>query len=47
MLSWSVGSVAAEWVAVACGAVAALLLSFSYFSDKKAEQKLRSASAQD
>jgi hypothetical protein len=47
MLSWSVGSVAAEWVALAFGAAAALLLSFSYFSDKKAEQKLRSASPQD
>jgi O-antigen/teichoic acid export membrane protein len=44
MLAWSVGSVAAEWVALAFGAAAALLLSFSYFFDKKAAQDLRSAS---
>jgi len=37
-LSWSVGSEAAEWIALAFAAAAALLLSFSYFSDKKAEQ---------
>ena len=43
MLSWSVGTMAAEWVALAFGAAAVLLLWFSYFSDKKAEQKLRSA----
>jgi hypothetical protein len=47
MMSWSVGTRAAEWVALAFGAAAALLLSFSYFSDKKAEQKLRSASPRD
>ena len=41
MLSWSVGSRAAEWVALAFGAASALLLSFSYFSDKKAQQRLR------
>lgn len=43
MLSWSVGSMAAEWVALAFGAASALLLSFSYFSDKKAAQNLLSA----
>jgi hypothetical protein len=42
MLSWSVGSRAAEWVGLAFGAAAALLVSFSYFSDKRAEQKLLS-----
>ena len=47
MSSWSVGSRAAEWVAVAFAAAAALLLWFSYFSDKKAEQNLRSASPWD
>jgi hypothetical protein len=41
MLSWSVGSMAAEWVALAFGAASALLLSFSYFSDKKAQERLR------
>jgi hypothetical protein len=41
MLSWSVGSMAAQWVALAFGAAAALLLSFSYFSDKKAQERLR------
>src|SRR5260370_1040525 len=46
-LSWSVGSVTAVWVALAFGAAAVLLLWFSYSSDKKAEQKLRSASLQD
>src|SRR5579859_122817 len=34
MLSWSVGSSAAEWVALAFGAASALLLSVAYFSDK-------------
>src|ERR1700676_2199379 len=47
MLSWSVGSVAGEWVALSFGGAAALLISFSYFSDKKAAQELRSASPQD
>ena len=47
MLSWSVGSVAGEWVALSFGAAAALLISFSYFSDKKAAQELRSASPKD
>jgi len=42
-LSWSVGSMAAEWVALGFVAAAALLLRFSYLSDKKAEQNLRSA----
>src|SRR5580704_1655393 len=37
-LSWSVGSEAAEWIALAFAAATALLLSFSYFSDKKTEQ---------
>ena len=44
MLSLSVGSRAAEWVALAFAAAAALVLWFSYSSDKKAEQNLRSAS---
>jgi hypothetical protein len=43
MLSWSVGSVAAEWVALALAAAALLLLLFSQFSNRKAEQELRSA----
>jgi hypothetical protein len=47
MLSWSLGSVAAEWVALAFGAAVALLLSFSYFLDKKAAEDLRSASPHD
>jgi hypothetical protein len=47
MLSWSVGGMVAEWVALAFGATSALLLSFSYFSDKKAKQRLRSARLQD
>jgi hypothetical protein len=42
-LSWPVGSMAAEWVALGFVAAAVLLLWFSYFSDKKAEEKLRSA----
>ena len=40
-LSWSVGSMVAEWIALAFGAASALLLLFSYFSDKKAQQSLR------
>ena len=43
MLSWSVGTEAAEWVALAFAAAASLLLRFSHFSDRKAEQELRSA----
>jgi hypothetical protein len=43
MLSWSVGTEAAEWVAFAFAATAFLLLWFSRFSDRKAEQELRSA----
>jgi len=42
-LSWSVGSMAAEWVALGFVGAAAFLLGFSYLSDKKAEQNLRSA----
>jgi hypothetical protein len=42
-LSWAVGGRVAEVVGVAFGIAAVLLLWFSYFSDKKAEQKLRSA----
>ena len=42
-LSWSVESIAAEWVALGFVAAAAFLLGFSYLSDKKAEQNLRSA----
>ena len=41
MLSWSVGSMGAQWVALAFGAASALLLSFSYLSDKKAQERLR------
>jgi hypothetical protein len=41
MLSWSAGSMAAEWVALAFGAASALLLWFSYFCDKKAQGRLR------
>ena len=37
------GKQSAQWVALAFVAAAALLLWFSYFSDKKVEQKLRSA----
>ncbi len=40
-LSWSVGSMVAEWIALAFGAASALLLLFSYFSDKEAQQSLR------
>jgi hypothetical protein len=43
MLSWSVETEAAEWVALAFAGAAFLLFWFSYFSDRKAEQKLRSA----
>src|SRR6202171_5269973 len=43
MLSCSVGTEAAEWVALAFAAAAFLLLWFSHFSDRKAEQELRSA----
>jgi hypothetical protein len=43
MLSWSVGTEAAEWVALAFAAAAFLLLWFSQFSNRKAEQELRSA----
>jgi|HubBroStandDraft_2_1064218.scaffolds.fasta_scaffold167351_2 hypothetical protein len=46
-LCWSVGSVTAVWVALGFVAAAALLLAFSYFSDKRAEHGLRSASPQD
>jgi hypothetical protein len=42
-LFWSVGGSAAELGVVAFGVAAALLLYFSYFSDRKAEQKLQSA----
>ena len=42
-LSWSVGSMAAECVALGFVTAAAFLLRFSYVSDKKAEQNLRSA----
>jgi O-antigen/teichoic acid export membrane protein len=47
MLSWSLGSRGAEWVALAFAAAAALLLWFSYFSDKKSKQNLRSANPWD
>src|SRR6266851_5790466 len=43
MLSWSVGTEVAECVALAFAAAAFLLLWFSHFSDRKAEQELRSA----
>ena len=43
-LFWSVGVAAAEFGGVAFGVAAALLLWFSYFSDKKAEQDLPSTS---
>jgi O-antigen/teichoic acid export membrane protein len=43
MLSWSVGTEAAEWVALAFAAAAFLLLWFSQFSNRRAEQELRSA----
>jgi hypothetical protein len=42
MLSWSVGTEAAGWVALAFAAADCLLLWFSHFSDRKAEQELRS-----
>ena len=41
MLSWSIGSGAAQWVGLAFGAAAASLLCFSYFSDQRPEQKRR------
>ena len=47
MLSWSVGSRTAEWVALAFASAAALLLRFSYFCDKRADQKLRSTGSRD
>jgi hypothetical protein len=40
LLSWSVGSRAAECLALAFAAASALLLRFSYFSEKKVEQNL-------
>ena len=40
MLSWSVGSISAEWVSLAFSAAAVLLLWFSYSSEKKAKQEL-------
>lgn len=43
MLSWSLGSKTAVWVALIFATAAALLLCFSYVSDKKLDQKLRSA----
>jgi hypothetical protein len=43
MLSWSVGTEPAEWVALAFAAAAFLLLWFSQFSNGKAVQELRSA----
>jgi hypothetical protein len=46
-LSWSVGGRAAELDAVAFGIVAALLLAFSYFFEKRAEHELRSARPRD
>ena len=45
-LSCSVGSMVAEWIALAFGAASALLLLFSYFSDKKAQQSLRAGTRQ-
>ncbi len=46
-LSWSVGGRTAELGGMAFGIAAALLLAFSYFSDKRGEQNLRSGSLQD
>ena len=46
-LSWSVGGRAAELYGLAFGVAAALLLAISYFSDKRAEHELRSASPHD
>jgi hypothetical protein len=40
VLSWSMGGMAAEWIALALWAASALLFSFSYSSDKKAQQRL-------
>jgi hypothetical protein len=47
VLSGSMGGMAAEWAALAFGAASALLLSFSYSSDKKAQQRLRCARLRD
>ena len=47
ILSWSVGSLTAEWVALGFGAAAALLLSFSFVSEKKANEMLRPANPRD
>ena len=44
-LSWSVGGRAAALVGVVFGGVAALLLWFSYSSDVRAKEKLRSANS--
>ena len=46
-LSWSVGGKAAELGGVAFGVAAALLLVLTYFSDKRADHELRSATGQD
>jgi hypothetical protein len=46
-LSWSMGGRAAELYGLAFGVAAALLLVISYFSDKRAEHELRSASPHD
>jgi hypothetical protein len=46
-LSWLVGGRAAELVGVAFGIASAILLVFAYFSDKRAEHKLRSGNLQD
>jgi hypothetical protein len=46
-LSWSVGGRAAVLGGVVLGVGAAVVLAFSYFSDKRAEQKLGSESLQD
>jgi hypothetical protein len=45
--SWSMGGMAAESVALAFGAASALLFSFSYSSDKKAQQRLPCARLRD
>lgn len=47
MLSWSMGSRAAEWAGVALGAAATLLVWFAYSADRKEKENLRSASACD
>lgn len=46
-LSWLVGGRTAELVGMVFGVAAARLLWFSYFSDKRADQKLRSTGARD